>query len=57
MGDLDLHHMGNCFECLRSRQEPHAPVSDGYAHSVACIMAACSIHTALACNPALPSPS
>ncbi len=40
MGDLDLHHMENWFECLRSRQEPHAPVSDGYAHSVACIMAA-----------------
>jgi predicted dehydrogenase len=40
MGDLDLHHMENWFECLRSRQEPRAPVSDGYAHSVACIMAA-----------------
>ena len=40
MGDLDLHHMENWFECLRSRQQPHATVSDGYAHSVACIMAA-----------------
>ena len=40
MGDLDLHHMENWLECLRSRQQPHSPVSDGYAHSVACIMAA-----------------
>ena len=40
MGDLDLHHMENWLECLRSRQQPHSPVGDGYAHSVACIMAA-----------------
>jgi len=40
MGDLDLNHMQNWLECLRSRQQPHATVSDGYAHSVACIMAA-----------------
>jgi predicted dehydrogenase len=40
MGDLDLNHMENWFECLRSRRQPHATVSDGYAHSVACIMAA-----------------
>lgn len=40
MGDLDLHHMEDWFECLRSRRPPHASVSDGYAHSVACIMAA-----------------
>jgi predicted dehydrogenase len=40
MGDLDLHHMENWLECLRSRQPPHSTVSDGYAHSLACIMAA-----------------
>jgi hypothetical protein len=40
MGDIDLHHMENWLECVRSRQQPHSPVSDGYAHSVACIMAA-----------------
>ena len=40
MGDLDLHHMANWFECLRSRMQPHATVTDGYAHSLACIMAA-----------------
>jgi predicted dehydrogenase len=39
MGDDDLHHMTNWFECLRSRQQPHATVQDGFAHSVACIMA------------------
>ena len=40
MGDLDLNHMENWLECLRSRQQPHSTVRDGYAHSVACIMAA-----------------
>jgi hypothetical protein len=40
MGDLDLHHLENWLECLRSREQPHATVTDGYAHSVACIMAA-----------------
>jgi predicted dehydrogenase len=40
IGDLDLNHMENWLECLRSRQQPHATMSDGYAHSVACIMAA-----------------
>ena len=40
IGDDDLHHMANWFECLRSRQPPHATVQDGFAHSVACIMAA-----------------
>ena len=40
MGDLDLNHMQNWLECLRSRQQPHSTVRDGYAHSVACIMAA-----------------
>jgi predicted dehydrogenase len=40
IGDEDLHHMENWFECLRSRQQPHATVRNGFAHSVACIMAA-----------------
>jgi hypothetical protein len=40
MSDLELNHMENWLECLRSRQQPHSTVSDGYAHSVACIMAA-----------------
>ncbi len=40
IGDDDLHHMTNWFECLRSRQDTHATVHNGYAHSLACIMAA-----------------
>ena len=32
--------MTNWFECLRSRREPNATVRHGFAHSVACIMAA-----------------
>ncbi len=40
MGDDDLSHMTNWFECLRSRRPPNATVHHGYAHSVAVIMAA-----------------
>ena len=37
--DLSLEHMSNWFECLRSRQQPHCTVDEGFAHSVACMMA------------------
>jgi predicted dehydrogenase len=40
IGDDDLSHMTNWFECLRSRKQPNATVQHGYAHSVAVIMAA-----------------
>ena len=40
IGDDDLSHMTNWFECLRSRQQPRATVENGFRHSVACIMAA-----------------
>jgi predicted dehydrogenase len=40
IGDEDLSHMTNWFDCVRSRREPNATVRHGYAHSVACIMAA-----------------
>ena len=43
--DLTLEHMGNWFECMRSREEPHASVHAGFAHSVACMMAAESYWT------------
>ena len=36
--DRSLEHMGNWFDCMRSRQQPHATVDNGFAHSVACIM-------------------
>jgi len=32
-------HMKNWFDCMRSRQQPAAPIETGYGHSVACIMA------------------
>jgi predicted dehydrogenase len=38
--DLSTEHMANWFECLRSRQQPHCTVHNGFSHSVACIMAA-----------------
>jgi predicted dehydrogenase len=40
ISDDDLSHMTNWIECLRSRQQPNATVRHGFAHSVACIMAA-----------------
>ncbi|HET9305818.1 MAG TPA: Gfo/Idh/MocA family oxidoreductase [Candidatus Sulfotelmatobacter sp.] len=38
--DLSLEHQANWYECMRSRQQPHATVHEGFAHSVACMMAA-----------------
>ena len=40
IGDDDTSHMANWLECLRSRKPPNATVRHGFAHSVACIMAA-----------------
>jgi predicted dehydrogenase len=41
IGDDDLSHMANWFECLRSRNtKTNATVDNGFLHSVACIMAA-----------------
>lgn len=40
ISDNDLSHMTNWLDCLRSRQQPNATVSHGFAHSVAVIMAA-----------------
>jgi predicted dehydrogenase len=31
-------HMRNWMECIRSRQDPHAPIEAGYNHSVASLM-------------------
>ncbi len=38
--DQDLSHMSNWLDALRAGKQPSAPVQAGYAHSVACIMAA-----------------
>ena len=40
ISDNDLSHMTNWLDCLRSRQPPNATVHNGFAHSVAVIMAA-----------------
>jgi predicted dehydrogenase len=39
ISDNDLSHMTNWLECLRSRRQPNATVHNGFAHSVAVIMA------------------
>ncbi len=40
IGDEDLSHMTNWFQCMRSRnQETNATVDNGFLHSVVCIMA------------------
>ena len=38
--DLTLEHMANWFDCMRSREQPHCTVHNGFAHSVACMMSA-----------------
>lgn len=43
--DLTTEHMANWLECMRSRQQPHCTVHEGYAHSVACMMSAESYWT------------
>jgi predicted dehydrogenase len=42
---LTSNHIRNWMECIRSRQQPHAPVEAGYSHSIATIMANAAVHT------------
>jgi predicted dehydrogenase len=42
---LTTNHMRNWMECVRSRQQTHAPVQAGYAHSIACIMTNAAVRT------------
>jgi predicted dehydrogenase len=44
---LTSAHMRNWMECIRSRQQPNAPVEAGYAHSVASIMTNAAVRTGL----------
>jgi predicted dehydrogenase len=37
--DLSTEHMANWLDCMRSREQPHATVHNGFSHSVACMMA------------------
>jgi predicted dehydrogenase len=43
--DMSTEHMENWLGCLRTRQQPIATVHDGFAQSVACMMAAESYWT------------
>ena len=42
---LTSNHMRNFMECVRNRQQPHAPVEAGYYHSIATIMTNAAVHT------------
>ncbi len=44
---LTSNHIRNWMECVRSRQQPHAPVEAGYSHSIATIMTNAAVHTGL----------
>jgi predicted dehydrogenase len=44
---LTSAHMRNWMECVRSRQEPNAPVEAGYSHSIATIMTNAAARTGL----------
>ena len=47
-GDLlTSNHVRNWMECVRSRQQPNAPVEAGYSHSIANIMTTAAAHTGL----------
>jgi len=44
-GDMDVSHMRNWMECIRSRTQPNAPIEAGYSHAVALIMANAALRT------------
>jgi len=46
-GSMEVAHMRNWMECIRSRKQPHAPVEAGYNHAVALIMANASLRTGM----------
>lgn len=43
--NMTVAHMRDWMECVRSRQETHAPVEAGYRHAIACIMANAAART------------
>ena len=42
---LTSNHIRNWMECIRSRQQPNAPVEAGYSHSIATCMTNAAVHT------------
>lgn len=46
-GKMEVNHMRNWMECIRSRKQPNAPVEAGYSHAVALIMSNASLRTGM----------
>ncbi len=46
-GNMEVAHMRNWMECVRSRKQPNAPVEAGYSHAVALIMSNASLRTGM----------
>jgi len=44
---LTSNHVRNWMECIRSRQQTHAPVEAGYAHAIAVIMTNAAVRTGM----------
>jgi len=46
-GGMEVAHMRNWMECVRSRKQPNAPIEAGYSHAVALIMSNASLQTGM----------
>lgn len=46
-GSMEIAHMRNWMECIRSRKQPNAPIEAGYSHAVALIMSNASLKTGM----------
>ena len=46
-GKMEVAHMRNWMECVRSRKQPNAPIEAGYSHAVALIMSNASLRTGM----------
>ena len=46
-GGMEVAHMRNWMECIRSRKQPNAPIEAGYSHAVALIMSNASLRTGM----------
>ncbi len=46
-GNMEVAHMRNWMECVRSRKQPNAPIEAGYSHAVALIMSNASLRTGM----------
>jgi predicted dehydrogenase len=46
-GTMEVAHMRNWMECIRSRKQPNASIEAGYSHAVALIMSNASLYTGM----------